>query len=185
MSEETPQAPDEIYATFSGIIDSLACNRILNSTAEATRIGVKHIHLLFHSHGGSVADGVALYNYFRALPIDLTLYNVGTVASSAVIAYLGAKNRRTSIYGSFMIHRTTIMSNAATTERLQALANNVIIEDTRTEAILRSHITLSEANWDVHRVADFWLNAQDAITAGIADGIGEFSPPLGTKIFSV
>ena len=50
---------------------------------------VAHVHLLFQSNGGTVGDGLCLYNFFRSLPISLTFYNTGSVASVAAIAYLG------------------------------------------------------------------------------------------------
>src|SRR5215217_2667776 len=55
---------------------------------------VAHVHMLFQSNGGTVCDGVCLYNFFRSLPISLTLYNTGSVAPVAVVAYLGAHERK-------------------------------------------------------------------------------------------
>ena len=82
------QLPETIYAAFSGNIDVASSHKIVNGLAACMAGGVKAVHLFFHSSGGAVGDGIALYNFFRAMPIDLTIYNPGIVASVAAIAYL-------------------------------------------------------------------------------------------------
>ena len=143
------------------------------------------IHMLFQTAGGFIGDGVCLYNFFRTLPVELTLYNVGSVCSAGVIAYLGAQKRKTSAHAAFMVHRTQSPAQPATAQRLQAIANSVAIDDDRTEAILRKHVTLSDDKWAVHGVADLWLSAADAVASGLATEIGEFAPPLGNQVFIV
>src|SRR5437773_8519203 len=107
----TPPAPQPlpkiVYGMFCGILDGPAVARIQNNIAVATQMNVEHIHLLFQSDGGGVGNGVSLYYLFKALPFDLTIYNAGAVSSAALIAYLGAKHRKTSAGGTFLIHRTT------------------------------------------------------------------------------
>jgi ATP-dependent Clp protease protease subunit len=175
---------NEVYATFAGPIDQSSIQRIFQGLAGAMTTGVTHVHLLFQSLGGAVSDGICLYNYFRAVPIDLTLYNVGGVSSIATIAFLGAKKRKTSAYATFMIHRTQSPAQSATSERLNAIAHSVVADDERTEAILRQHLKLSKDQWAVHKNADLWLTAKEAINCGLAEG-GEFAPPPRTPIFNV
>jgi ATP-dependent Clp protease protease subunit len=71
-------------------------DRLLGNLNGATQGGVTELHLLIQSSGGMVGDGISLYNFFRSLPLDLHVYNTGTVASIAAIAFLGAKRRYTS-----------------------------------------------------------------------------------------
>jgi hypothetical protein len=59
------------------------------------------------------------------------------------------------------------------------------MDDHRIEAILRDHIKLTQAKWDEHKLTDLWVSAEDAVNAGMADGFGEFSPPVGTQMFYV
>jgi ATP-dependent Clp protease, protease subunit len=175
----------EAYALFAGLIDQQAVQRIFQGVAGATANKIKKVHLLFQSTGGTVGDGVALYNFFRTLPVELCLYNVGSVASIAAIAYLGANVRKTSAYATFMVHRTQAPMQAATAERLQAIAHSVTIDDQRTDAILRKHLKMPDDRWEVHQVADLWMNAGEAVKFGMATEIGEFAPPIGTQIFTV
>jgi ATP-dependent protease ClpP protease subunit len=180
------QPPNEVYGIFAGPIDQLAVGRLANAAAVAGSNGVTHIHLAFQTMGGTVADGVALFNLFRALPTPLTLYNIGAVSSAGVLAYLGAPNRLASTHATFMIHRTMSPSLAATSERLHAMAQSVILDDFRIEAIFSAaKLNITPEQRDIHRVADLWLSAQEAVTAALATGIGEFSPPKGTQLFFV
>jgi ATP-dependent Clp protease protease subunit len=146
---------------------------------------VGHVHLLFQSTGGTVADGVCLYNFLNTLPIEISLYNVGTVASAGALAYLGAKTRKVSTTGTFMLHRTQATPFGATAERLLALGKSVMLDDQRTEAILRSHLNLPDDLWEIHRVADLWLSAEEAVKYGLATEIADFAPPKGTLLFGV
>lgn len=144
-----------------------------------------HIHLLFQSLGGSVGDGICLYNFFQALTIDLTLYNVGAVQSIATIAYLGAKKRKTSAYAVFGLHRTHSSPQFATASRLQAATELMTIDDKRTEAILRKHLRLTDKHWSQLNLIELALTGEEAVSVGLADEVAEFSPPKGAKIYAL
>lgn len=146
---------------------------------------VKHVHVMFQSAGGFVGDGVFLYNLFHSMPIELTLYNVGQLSSAGVIAYLGAKRRKTSARATFMIHRSTHSAQFATSSRLEHLAKGLVLDDERTESILREYAKLPEELWDGLRFHDIYLSGQEAVDFGIATEIGEFEPPLGTQVFNL
>lgn len=175
---------NSVYAVFAGPIDQAAVQRMFAGVTGASQNKIENIHLLFQSFGGTVSDGVCLYNFFRALPLNLTLYNVGNVSSAATIAFLGAKKRKASAFATFMLHRTQSPAQSATSERLHAITHSVVADDERTEAILRQHLTLSDDQWAVHRNADLWLTAKEAAACGLAE-IGEFAPPPQTQIFNI
>jgi ATP-dependent Clp protease, protease subunit len=181
----TTSLPPEVYTTFCATIDQASVNRLMGSVGYATQNGVKHIHMLFQSTGGSVADGVCLYNYFKTLPIQLSVYNVGSVQSIATIAYLGAKTRVANANSVFAIHRTSISPQFAMAFALKNFAETVGIDDRRTEEILRSHIKMGEDKWSHLDRSDLWFTAQEAVACGIADKIGDFTPPSGSKIYNV
>lgn len=71
-----PAPPQEVYGVFCGAIDAASTQRIFSSMATATNpaLSVTHVHLLFQTSGGLVGDGVALYNFFKAYPLPLTIY---------------------------------------------------------------------------------------------------------------
>jgi ATP-dependent Clp protease protease subunit len=137
---------------------------------------------MFQSHGGFIGDGIALYNFYRAFTTPLTLYNTGSVDSIAVIAFLGAKDRKVSKYATFMIHRSHRTMQAATAWQLEEAAASLRIDDARTEAILRAHITLDDTQWKALNYNDLTFNAEQAVEIGMADEIAEFVPPTSESI---
>jgi ATP-dependent Clp protease protease subunit len=185
LPRQQPQAASEVWAIFAGVIDQGAVSRFFNGFTAASANQVGHLHLLFQSTGGTVADGVCLYNFLHTLPVEISLYNVGTVASAGALVYLGAKNRKASTTATFMLHRTQAAPLGATAERLQALGKSVMLDDQRTEAILRAHLKLPDDLWDVHRVADLWLSAEEAVKYGLATEIADFAPQKGMQLFSL
>jgi len=178
-------APSEIFATFSGGIDSGGVQRFLTGITQASGNGVKSLHLFFHSSGGTISDGICLYNYFRSVPIEMSIYNAGSVASAAVIAFLGAKNRHASAHATFMIHRPYTGQVQAGTDRLQGLAESLAADDARVEHILRSHLSLPQSKWDLYKTSDVTVTAKEAVDFGFIQSVKEFQPPSGGPIFNV
>lgn len=185
MAAAALNLPTEVYATLTGTLDQTATQRILNSFSTASLNGVTKMHVLFQSSGGGIGDGVCLYNFFRSLQIDLTLYNVGTVSSIAVVAYLGGRHRKVSRHGTFMIHRTQTTTQAANTQTVKAFAESAVLFDKNTESILREHIkNMPAEKWAHFNHNDLWFSAEDAVKFGVADEIAEFMPPAGTRLFN-
>jgi ATP-dependent protease ClpP protease subunit len=182
---DQPTEGKKVYGIFAGVIDQIAVQRLANMVSLASQQSVGQIHLLFQTSGGTIGDGVCLYNLFQASPAEIWLYNVGSVASVGVIAFLGADERRTNSHATFMIHKTTFSPIAATVDRLQSAANAAALDDQRVETILHSHIKLSQDKWDMHKVSDLWLSADDAVEAGIAHDVGDFPSTMGEPIYYV
>ena len=188
MTSALPAQPvrsNEVYAVFCGTIDQNAVQRFFQGMAGVMANKITGVHILFQSTGGFIGDGVCLYKFFQSLPVDLTLYNVGTIASIAAIAYLGAKKRKTSAHATFMIHRSYNFPQAATAARLQAVTQGLTLDDRRTEAILRQHITLSEEKWAELNYNDLVFSGPEAVKIGLAGEVGEFAPPNGTQIYNI
>lgn len=184
MTNGLPSQPrKEAYGFFVGPIDQQAAQRMANAINIATNNGIEQVHLLFQSAGGLIGDGVCIYNMIKNAPIDITLYNAGSVASIGVIAYLGGRVRKSTANAVFMIHKTSFSPVGATYDRLQAMADAAMLDDQRVEAILHHHVKLSPERWDVHKVADLWLSADEALQAGLVQEIGEFAPPKGQQMF--
>lgn len=118
-----PATPVEVYASLVGRIDEASVQRITQNLSPGTAptANISRLHVLFQSSGGIVGDGVFLYNYFRSFPIELIFYNSGTIASIGVVAFLGAQGRKASASATFMIHRTSYNSQAASAAVLGGL----------------------------------------------------------------
>jgi len=180
-----PQIPETVYGIYCGGIDQASAQKVVNNLAIAGNAKVKHVHLLFQTAGGYVGDGVFLYNLFRTIPIEITLYNAGQISSAGVTAYLGAKRRITSKTATFMLHRSTNSPQFATSTQLQHVAKSLVLDDQRTEAIFRNHVKFPPELWAEIQYRDIYVSGEEAVKFGLADGIGEFSPSAGTVVFNI
>jgi ATP-dependent Clp protease protease subunit len=174
-----------VYFIFSALIDQLAVQRFFALTAGAMQDGIEEIHLLMQSVGGNVGDGVCLYNFFRALPIEVSIYNCGHISSAGVTAYLGGDRRYVTAQSTFMIHRATAVFQGANSDAVQARIPSLIMDDERTEAILKAHVELTPEQWEIHKSADLWVNSTQAVAAKLSSGVNEFDVPPGARLFNV
>jgi ATP-dependent Clp protease protease subunit len=62
------------------------------------------LYFLFSSGGGMVDSGVALFNYLRALPQEITMHNVGSIDSIANAVFLAGDVRYAAPTSAFLLH---------------------------------------------------------------------------------
>jgi ATP-dependent Clp protease, protease subunit len=186
MGQTAAALPKTVYGMFTGQINQEHLQRIFQGFGAASNSGVVALHAYFQSTGGFVNEGIALYNFFRTLPFELHLYNGGSVASIAAVAFLGAKHRYASANATFMIHKTHMSpppgTNAA---RLRAFADSIEIDDQRTRAIFDSSLKLEKGVLDQHIETELPFTAAAALTAGIIHKIKDFDPPKDAQIFNI
>jgi len=172
------------YAVFCGQINTQSAQNLFSHLARATH-EVKHVHLLFHSSGGLTADAVGLYNFLRTYPINISIYNMSCLQSAAVIVYLGAKRRIVGPHANFMIHGVYSRDCAVLHQTENYLAklvqgarrNNKIVG-----SIFQRHTKILKATFSKPDDWELWYSASEAVKYGIANSIGDFSPPKGTRI---
>jgi ATP-dependent protease ClpP protease subunit len=70
-AEVAASVTPDVYAIFCGEVNFVNSQKLTNTLTIAINGGVQRIHLLFHSFGGYVGDGIYMYNLFRSLPIEL------------------------------------------------------------------------------------------------------------------
>jgi hypothetical protein len=127
---------------------------------------------------------------FRACPMSLHIYNCGTVGSTGVTAFLGvdAARRYTSAHGTFVIHKARLLTTTPADAVLhRAFADKLVIDDRRSEEIIRKNAPLIPADRCslVHSGRDVVFNAQEAVKFGITKGIHEFNVPAGEKLYNI
>lgn len=176
---------EEVYGVFCGEINQFNAQKLVTSLTIALEIGVKRVHLLFHSWGGFVGDAVFIYNLFRTIPLEVIVYNTGQVASAGVLCFLGTKNRRTTANAVFMIHRSHISPQAATVEKLKVITEGLILDDARSDAIFKENIKLPDEILEQLKYHDVHLSGGDGVKFSLASEISEFAPPKGAKVFNV
>jgi ATP-dependent Clp protease protease subunit len=122
----------------------------------------------------------------RALPIELRLYNAGTISSIAVIAFLGGKHRYAAANATFMIHKSHVSFPTPTNpSRLRTAAQSLELDDARTRAILRDRLTMSDQILDDYLANELPFSAQAALDCGLIEQIRDYTPRMGQKIFNI
>lgn len=186
LATPSPAQPQEVYATLAGMVDSAMVQRVFNGFSAAVNNKVGTVHLLIQSTGGFIAEGVALYNYLRHLPLKIVAYNGGGVSSIAVIVFLAAHRRRASETASFLIHRSHVSPNQGTTVfQLENLAHGLTFDDERTESILNQHITLPEEKRKLYEYGNLTISAKEAIQFGLIHEIADFKVPQGAQLYNL
>lgn len=182
---ETEAGPEAWY-TLSGDVNDAMVHRVFDANAQMARDGVKTAHLLLHSHGGYISDGICLYNVMSASPVRYLMYNAGVVASIAVTLFLAGERRYASETARFMIHKSHASPPSGIgADELAVVVDGLRADDGRTESILRKRVKLSALQHQAHAYTDLHLSAQDALLAGLVDEIRDFSPRAGAPLINI
>lgn len=174
------------YYGFTGQIEPGSATRIAAAFNRAVNTNCEEIHLCLSSLGGYVADGIYLYNHIRSLPVEVTVYNTGTVASIAAAVYVAARHRFCSPHGVFMMHPTEMAQQGnMRAETLQSLLNAALADDQRTEDILRQRTTIPDNILGERRFKEVYITPQEAVKFGLCDAVREFSLPSGNEVIQI
>ena len=91
--QSAPVETDTVYISFSAEIIPHTTESLIAVLANLVNQGVAHIYLTFSTPGGSVMNGMNLYNVMRGLPCDISIHNVGNVDSIGNAIFLAGTHR--------------------------------------------------------------------------------------------
>jgi ATP-dependent Clp protease, protease subunit len=92
---------NEIYL-FGEVGYEITLQRVIEAVKETD--ASKPLLVNIHSQGGSVYEGMAIYNYLKGLGREVNTASVGLVASIASVIFLAGKNRTLNHTAKFLIH---------------------------------------------------------------------------------
>lgn len=182
MNEQT-RPP--LFLTLAGLVNQEMSSRVFQTLTGGIRDGFDNVHLLVQSTGGFIGDGIAIYNFLSSLPITLTTYNVGHVASIAVPIFLSGANRICSETATFMIHRPANTNIGGPSNAVAAIAHSLDIDEERCKTILKSKITLTPKQWAAYANNDLTFSAKEALKAGFVHRHGLFTPIKNAPLFNI
>lgn len=137
----------------------------------------KDISLYINSPGGSVTDGMAIYDTMNFLQCDIVTYCVGQAASmSTLLLAAGTRGKRYALPNSrVMMHQPTGGATGQTAD-IAIAAREIVRWRERMNELLASHTkkTAEEISADSDR--DFYLTAKEAVEYGIVDKVIENKP---------
>lgn len=176
---------NEAYFVFSRAVDPSASTRMAEMLSRASQDKVTKIHLAMHSAGGGVPDGIAIYNLLRAAPMPIAVYNIGVIASAAVLAFLGAPTRYSTAESCFMVHDVTGPVVGVNAVQTKTIAKSIEGDDKRNRTILKAHLAIQPATLAKMKVSHVFWDATEALKIGLIHEVKGFSVPHGSAFYSV
>jgi ATP-dependent Clp protease, protease subunit len=182
-----PAPPQRVYVSFSADVNPTTAAALLAVAAQLANQRVQEVYLLLSTPGGSVMDGINVYNVLRGLPFKLITHNVGNVDSIGNVIFLAGAERYACANATFMFHgvaaglppNQTHLELKAIRERLDSVKN----DNRRIATIIAERATFRNRQ----EVDKLFLEARtkDAVYAkerGIVHDIRDVHVPPGTPV---
>lgn len=132
---------------------------------------IKNITLRLNSPGGSVFEGLGIYNLLKAHPANITTYIDGIAASIASVIAMSGDKIIMPENAMMMIHDPSglIMGTA---ENMRKMADTL---DKIKESIKTAYKRTNMTDEDIDRMMseETWMTAADAVSKGFADEVVE------------
>ncbi|QQS22262.1 ATP-dependent Clp protease proteolytic subunit [Candidatus Saccharibacteria bacterium] len=132
----------------------------------------KDIHLYINSPGGSVYDGLAIYDTMNHIAPDVATYGIGLQASmGALLLSSGAKGKRHLLPNArVMIHQPSSGTQGKVTDQEISLREAIELKE-RLASIMAKNTgqKLVKVKADMER--DFWMGAEEAKKYGVVDTV--------------
>lgn len=139
---------------------------------ELQELDTDEIHVHINSSGGSVAEGLAIYNVLKSHSAKIYTYNNGFACSAASVIFMAGDERIAFTASLFMFHHAwSYASGNAAEFRKQADAL-----DTITQASVKAYlekITISEEELMNLMDNEIWVSSEKALEYGFATKIYE------------
>jgi ATP-dependent Clp protease protease subunit len=132
----------------------------------------KDVHIYINSPGGSVSDGMAIYDTLNFMKCDIVTYCLGMAASmSTVLLSAGTKGKRFALPNSrIMIHQPSGGAGGQTSD-ISIAAKEILRWRKTINDILAKHSdkTAEEVEKDSDR--DYYMTAEEAKDYGLVDEV--------------
>ena len=130
------------------------------------------ISLYINSPGGSVYDGLAIFDTMNFIKPDVATYGIGLQASmGAFLLSSGAKGKRHALPSSrIMIHQPSSGTSGKITDQEITLREGIYLKKQLNEILAKNTgQKLAKIEKDVDR--DFWMSAKESVEYGIIDKV--------------
>jgi ATP-dependent protease ClpP protease subunit len=149
---------------------------------------VEELYLLLSTPGGTVMHGLTLYNILRALPIRLTIHNVGNVDSIGNAIFLAGARRFACPHSTFMFHGVGLDLHGQgrlEEKSLRETLDGILSDQHRIGSIIQERTKLSQADVEALFRQAQTKDAAYAASCGIVDEVRDVQIPAGSSIASL
>lgn len=132
----------------------------------------KDIKLYINSPGGSIYDGMAIYDTMQYIKPDVQTIGIGLQASmGAFLLSSGAKGKRFMLsHSKVMIHQPTIGTQGKVTDTEIDLKEGLAVKEMLAELFAKqTGQKLAKIKSDMER--DYWMNPEEAKKYGLIDEV--------------
>lgn len=132
----------------------------------------KDIFLYINSPGGSVYDGMAIYDTMQHIKCDVQTVGIGLQASmGAFLLSSGTKGKRFMLpHSKVMIHQPSSGTRGKVTDMEIDLKESLAVRKLLNEILAKNTgQKLSQIEKDVDR--DYWMTAEEAVKYGLVDKV--------------
>lgn len=134
----------------------------------------KDISLYINSPGGSVTDGMAIYDTINFLQCDVVTYCVGQAASMATLLLAaGTKGKRYALPNSRVMMHQPMGGATGQTSDISIAAREIVRWRERMNELIAKHTNKTAEEIAADSDRDFYLTAEDALEYGIVDKVIE------------
>ena len=130
----------------------------------------KDIKLYINSPGGSVYDGLAIYDTIQYISPDVQTIGIGLQASmGAFLLSSGTKGKRSALPSSrIMIHQPSSGTQGKITDQEITLREGIFLKQ-QINKILAKNTGQKLAKIEKDADRDFWMSAEEAVKYGLID----------------
>ncbi|GAB6393941.1 MAG: hypothetical protein MdMp024_0253 [Bacteroidales bacterium] len=176
------------YIKFYAPITPNTAIQLQQHVEQLLRQGLTRLHLLLSTPGGSVRDGISVYNFLKALPLEVNTYNFGSVDSIGVVMFCAGNARYSVPHARFLLHPISMqmMVDHTFDEPLIAEKLNVLKSDQSNIA----NVIASTINKPVSDVFK-WIHARTSLdpeqarNEGLVTEIKSSLIPAGAHLMSI
>ncbi len=157
-----------------GCIDEYTAYSFTNQMLYLMQDKDKPIDIIINSGGGSVLDGLAIYDLIQGCETPVNMYCTGLAASMASIIFAGGhKGHRFILPNSkIMIHEPLVYGNTGgSASSVATTAESLLKTRDLLNGLLAKHTGKSVKQINAATKEDKWLTAEEAVKFGIADEI--------------
>ena len=179
---------ERVYLLFQSEVNQQTCERLCTAMGTLANQGYREIYFLLSTPGGTVSNGLAIYNFMRGLPCRFVTHNIGNVDSIGNVIYLGGEERYTCAHATFMFHGVGFNTQQAMRfeqKNLKEMLDSIAHDHRRIGGIFRERSNLNSRN-----VIKLFLEARTkdanfAVERGLAHAIREVEIEPGRQIVSL
>lgn len=157
----------------------------MRACTDLSNKGVGTIYVLLSTPGGSVTNGIHIYNVLRALPSKVIMHNVAAVNSIGNVIFLAGEERYASPSTTFMYHGVGFDVQGARFEErmLRERLDSILADQQKIGDIIRARANFTNPS----EVDDLFLQAATKDTAfakdrGIIHDVREAQVPAGAPV---